>query len=332
MNKFKKILLNIWYGLPFGLKAADSEIMGNNSAGETDTTIQQEVSDQRVAKHLLKGEVTQEVEELRYRTYKVAGEAENYEYLGNGVAVKKEEGKKAAESNRYKFSQENGLMVSTVLDELNRLNDYGVEKYRLEIKYNSLVRFKMEQFVKLIDVNIDTRDNVNPGIIETTFHFEKQPNPYDAKSMPFINELKKLMDVKTQYQIERNEMLSSIDNISFITYKADGELDFTNYCFVDGAKFEKFEETEHEYLLTFSWGGYVRLPIDLEGKYYSKSMDEKYQKKERKDVAPEMINSERKAYCSACGKEMSVYDADIMSSNGEQVICKECLEKALNAK
>lgn len=332
MNKIKRILLNIWYGLPFAVKGGDEAIFANPHCGVAGTHVSQEVSDQRVAKHLLKGEVTQEVEELRYRTYKVAGEAESYEYLGNGVAVKKEEGKKAAESNRYKFSQENGLMVSTVLDELNRLNDYGVEKYRLEIKYNSLVRFKMEQFIKLIDVNIDTRENVNPGIIETTFHFEKQPNPYDAKSMPFINELKKLKDVKTQYQIERNEMLSSIDNMSFITYKADGELDFTNYCFVDGAKFEKFEETEHEFLLTFTWGGYVRLPIDLEGKYYSKSMDEKYQKKERKDVAPEMINSERKAYCSACGKEMSVYDADIMSSNGEQVICKECLEKALNAK
>jgi hypothetical protein len=45
-----------------------------------------------------------------------------------------------------------------------------------------------------------------------------------------------------------------------------------------------------------------------------------------------MVNTERKAYCSACGKEMSVYDADIMSANGQQIICKECLEKALNAK
>ena len=39
--------------------------------------------------------------------------------------------------------------------------------------------------------------------------------------------------------------------------------------------------------------------------------------------------SERKAYCSICGKEMSVYDADIMSADGNEAICQECLKKTL---
>ncbi len=331
MNKIKKYLLNLWYGLPFGLKAAGDEIMGAGDADQAGSEINQQVNDQRVAKHLLKGEVTQEVEELRWRNYKVAGEAENFEYLGNGVAIKKEEGKKAALKDRYKFSQENGLMVSTVLEELNRVNDYGVEKYRLEIGYNSTTRFKLEQFATLIDVNIDSRKNTNPIIIETTLHFEKQPDPYNPKARPFLNELVKLKDVKTQYQIERNEMASSIDNISFITYKATNELDFTNYAFVDGAKFKSFNETEHEYLLTFEWNGYVRIPLDLEGKYYSKTMDDKYKNNERKEIAPEMVNSERKAYCSVCGAEMSVYDADIQRADGREPVCKNCLEKALKS-
>lgn len=332
MSKLKKFFLNLWYGLPFGLKAAGDEIMGAGEADQTGTEIQQQVSDQRVAKHLLKGEVTQEVEELRYRNYKVAGEADNFEYLGNGVAVKKENGKKAAQKDKYKFSQENGLMVSTVLEELNRVNDYGVEKYRLEINYNSLTRFKIEQFVTLIDVNIDVRKETNPSIIETTLHFEKQPDPYNPKARPFLNELVKLRDVKTQYQIERNEMASSIDNMNFVTYKATNELDFTNYAFVEGAKFKSFEETEHEYLVTYEWPGYVRIPLDLEGKYYSKSMDEKYRNNERKEVAPEMMNVERKAYCSVCGAEMSVYDADIQRADGREPVCKNCLEKALKSK
>ena len=42
-----------------------------------------------------------------------------------------------------------------------------------------------------------------------------------------------------------------------------------------------------------------------------------------------MVNSERKAYCSVCGKEMSVYDADIMEADGHDPICKECMQKAL---
>jgi hypothetical protein len=332
MNKIKKYLLNLWYGLPFGLKAAGDEIMGAGDADQVGTEINQQVSDQRVAKHLLKGEITQEVEELRYRNYKVAGEAENFEYLGNGVAVKKENGKKTALKDRYKFSQENGLMVSTVLEELNRVNDYGVEKYRLEIGYNSLTRFKLEQFVTIIDVDIDVRKETNPSVIETRLHFEKQPDPYNPKARPFLNELVKLKDVKTQYEIERNEMASSIDNMSFITYNATNEINFTNYAFVDGAKFKSFEETEHEYLVTFEWSGYVRIPLNLEGKYYSKTMDEKYKNNERKEVAPEMVNVERKAYCSVCGAEMSVYDADIQRADGREPVCKNCLEKALNSK
>ena len=329
----KKILLNLWYSLPFGLKAAGDEIMGKGEVGETGTEIQQEVSDQRVAKHLLKGEVTKEVEELRYRNYRVADESSKYEYLGNGVAVKKKGVKKLVENpEKIKFSQENELMITTVLEELNRLNDYGIEKYRLEIAYNSTVRFKLEQFVKVIDVNIDVRKNTNPKIIETTFRFDKQVDPYNPKVRPFLNELEKIKDVNTKYQIERNEILSSIDYITFVTYRATNESDFTTYCFTDGAKFKSFKETEHEYLLTFSWGGYVRLPIDPSGRYYSKSMDDKYKNKERKDVAPEMVNTERKAYCSVCGGEMSVYDADIQRADGIEPVCKNCIEKALNHK
>ena len=61
-------------------------------------------------------------------------------------------------------------------------------------------------------------------------------------------------------------------------------------------------------------------------------MAEKYEKKESKDVAPEMVNTERKRYCSICGKEMSVYDADVQEADGNAPICKECMMKALKNK
>ena len=58
-------------------------------------------------------------------------------------------------------------------------------------------------------------------------------------------------------------------------------------------------------------------------------MADKYARKEKKDVALEMVNSERKRYCSVCGKEMSVYDADIQEADGHKPICKECMNKVL---
>lgn len=325
MNKVKKYFLNLWYGLPFGLKAASDEIMGSNGTSSNDTNISQEVSDERVAKHLLKGEVTQNVEELRYRTYKVDNESKNYKYLGNGIAVK-EGGNKKESKTKFKFSQTNENICETVLQSLNQVGNYGAEKYRFEIDYNSFVRYKVEKFATKIAVDI----NEEIGKIETTLYFSTEPNPYDAASMPFINELKKLFDVKSEYQISRNEIASSIMNISFTTYKAYNEEDFVNYCFINGAKFKSFKQEGYEYLLTFEWNEYLRLPLDLESKYYSKSMAEKYEKKERKNVDVSMVQAERKRYCSVCGKEMSVYDADIQEADGHEPVCKECMQKALN--
>lgn len=325
MNKFKKYLINLLYGLPFGLKAAGDEIMGGNGTSGNDTNIGQEVSDERVAKHLLKGEVTQEVEELRYRTYKVENESKNYSYLGNGIAVREDKPKQVSKT-RFKFTQDNENICETVLQSLRQVGNYGTEKYRFEIDYNSFVRFKIEKFATKIDVDI----NEETGKIETTLHFSTEPNPYDASSMPFINELKKLFDVKNEYQILRNEIASSIKNISFTTYKAYNEDDFVNYSFINGANFKSFKQEGYEYLLTFEWNEYLRLPLDLESKYYSKSMAEKYANKEKKDVDISMVQAERKRYCSVCGKEMSVYDADIQEADGHEPICTECMQKVLN--
>jgi hypothetical protein len=74
----------------------------------------------------------------------------------------------------------------------------------------------------------------------------------------------------------------------------------------------------------------MRVPLDLESKYYSKSMAEKYEKKEKKNVDVSLAQGERKRYCSICGKEMSVYDADIQEADGHEPICKECMQKAFN--
>lgn len=323
MNKIKKFFLNFWYGLPFGMKAMGDEIMGSNSVNSNDTTICQEVSDERVAKHLLKGEVTQEVEELRYRTYKVENESKNYKYLGNGIAVKEEKDKR--ERTKFKFTQDNNSICESVSDALKQVGNYGTERYMFEIDYNSLVRFKVEKFATKIDVDI----NDEIGKIETTLHFSTEPNPYDAASMPFINEIKKLLNVKSEYEASRHEISSSIVNISFTTYKAYNEDDFVNYCFVNGAKFKSFKQEGYEFLLTFEWSEYMRVPLNLEAKYYSKSMAEKYEKKERKNVEVSVSQGERKRYCSICGKEMSVYDADIQEADGKEPICKECMEKAL---
>lgn len=323
-DKIKRFVMSAYYSLPFGMKGANSEIMGNGTQDMAGVEISQEVSDERVAKHLLKGEVTQEVEELRYRTYKVSNESEKYKYLGGGVAVK-EDAKGNGDRTRFKFSQDNENICESVLNSLKQVGSTGSERYRFEIDYSEFVRFKVEKFAKSVDVDIDD----NNKKIETTLHFSSEPNPYDASSMPFINELGRLFAAKNEYEISRNEIASTIKNFSFVTYKAVNEESFVTYNFINGGKFKSIRKENYEYLLTLSWEEYMRMPMNLEVKYYSKSMADKYEKNERKETAVSVGNVNRKVYCSVCGREMELYDHDIQMANGSQPVCKECMKKTM---
>jgi len=324
MNKIKNFFLKLFYGLPYGLKGANDEIVGVGK-DNVGATISQEVSDERVAKHLLKGEVTQEVEELRYRTHRVENESKNYKYLGNGLAVKEDENKKKY-VGKIKFSQDNENMCESVASTLKQVGGYGLEHYRFEIGYKEFIRFKLEKYATRVDVEI----NESKGIVETTLHFNAEPNPYDAVSKPLINELEKLVGVTNKHILDNNEIASSVMDLSFVTYKASNEDDMVTYSFMNGGKFKKMVKVGYEYLLTYEWGEYMRVPLNLEEKYYSKTMAEKYEKNERKKSTPIMGYVERKRYCSVCGKEMSVYDADIQEADGQEIVCKECIERAYN--
>lgn len=278
MNKLFNKLKNIFYSLPFGLKAADTEIMGSNNSGiGNDTVVQQQVNDKRVAKHLLKGEITKEVEELRYRTYKVDRETNNYEYVGHGVAVKKEEKK---ENNKtIKFSQENKLICDDVLTELSRVDSYGVDKYTVRIDYISPVRFKLQEFLTLVDVLIKDGEKA-----VTTLHFSDVRNPQEFKSKPFVTELEKLEEIFNRndtYGLSRNDFASSIMCMNFTTFKAtDRQPDVVSYSFVSPELIGVHHENG-EFKLLYQWKDYT--VIDLTDKFFNAELEEKYKKKEKKE-------------------------------------------------
>lgn len=189
MNKIKSWFYRLLYALPFGLKGADEEILGGNSSNDNNgTSIVQQVEDKTVFNNLLKGTVTQSVEELRYRTYKVDEESQNYEYLGNGVAVKKEDKPVKKNKYKYKFTQRNRLLVNGVLDELERVDSYGEDNYALEIMYSAFPKFQLGEFADRIVVNADIKEKK----FITTLVFPTLPNPYNPKSKPFVKELLKL--------------------------------------------------------------------------------------------------------------------------------------------
>lgn len=331
-NKIKKFIYKTLYALPFGLKGADNEIMGGKSSLLDGQSTQQQVSDERVAHHLLKGEITQSVKELRHRTYKVDSESKKYEYLGGGNVIKKND--KIVDDKIIRFSQECKLLVSNVFEEIKRLNAYGTEDYTLQVSYNNpLVRFKLEQFATQIDVDI------NEGNILTTLHFNDIPDGYNKKSAPFINELKRLLTIFNNTKLltdqnvidelhEHNEIASSMVALNFTTYKASNdEPDLKVYSFIT-PKLTNIEEDNCEIRMTFKWEYYD--VDDLKSKFFDEVMERKYDAKESKGTALDISGGQtRVSHCDVCGKEMNTYDADVTRYTYGKAMCGDCLNNYL---
>ena len=285
MNRFFRRIKNILYNLPFGLKGADAEIMGAGNASNGGVSISQEVSDERVAKHLLKGEVTKEVEELRYRTYKVERESEKYNYIGSGLAEKKKEKNK---NDTIKFSQENKLICEDILSELSRVNDYGIERYRVTIEYSDPVRIKLQEFLTNVDVLIKKGEKAI-----TTLRFDDIMNPSSLRSKPFINEMEnltKLFEKKDFYGLGRNDYVVSVYSMHFVTFNAtDEQSSLISYSFYSPELIDAKHENG-EYKLVYKWEKYD--VDDLTEKFFNAELEGKYRRKERKNIPSQPMEIE----------------------------------------
>lgn len=288
MNKVVRFFKNLLYSLPFGLKGADTEIMGSGESDTVGTELNQQVNDKRVAKHLLKGEVTKEVEELRYRTYKVDRESKNYTYAGHGNAVKTEPKEKT--KGVLSFTQENKLICNDVLTELNRVEGYSVEKHLITVEYKNPVRIKADEFIKYVDVYIKDGEKA-----KTTLHFDDIRNPQSFLSKPFVTELEKLEDAFSKndaYALKRFDLVDSITSISFTTLNATNKTpDVVTYSFVTPTLID-IKHDNGEFKLTYEWEVYGI--VDLTSKFFNAELEEKYQKKAKKDIQYDMTTNDIK--------------------------------------
>lgn len=318
IKDIKRKFYNFLYSLPFGMKAANDEMLSQKSSSETDSVgVHQVINENRLSKNLLKGEVTQQVEELRYRNYKVVRESENYKYLGDGVAIKQEE--KKFDFNNFHLIQENKQICNSISDEMNRVDtkQYSNEEYTLTIVYDSIPRFKLEKYCRYFEVN------ANNDCYDIILRFINTPNKDDIGSYGLINELKRMFT-----HFSRENDYNRLKMLDFVTYKCLGDYDLVRYTFHELNLIEMtLSSDEKEYVLRYNAKYLVR--EDLTEKFYSKTMDEKYKNNEKKEITLDLNNTERVRYCCQCGKQISVYDGDITEETYGYPLCKECLEKTL---
>jgi hypothetical protein len=330
IKKLRDRINAYWTGFFYGLKDTNDTVFTqagiNNSVG---TEIQQQVTENRVSKDLLKGEVTQQVEELRYRTYKVDRESKQFEYFSPTKAIRFDK----QDSKFVKYDNSDNLELITIqpnhantaniydgtkdVDFLNaklvdgqgnvsiNLGHFDVEnKYNIEIERDFMPRFKLEAYTtRLVVKKLDDEDNM---ILD--FYVSKYPQEKDMKSIYFIKEVEKLMSGYKQSDI------TSMIRVSFVTSHAYGLNDMIEFRF-DHIYYKGILEYDGHYILKFKAHAYVN-GKDQTDEFYSKSMDEKYRNNEKKEVVLDAFSggNEYKTFvCAECGKTVE-YDTEAIDN------------------
>ena len=308
LNKIKRNIQIFFYGLFYGMKSTEDTVLHQtgltNSPG---TSVIKEIDDQRISKALLKGEVTQQVEELRYRTYKVDKESKDFEYYAPTLALKKDR----QDKNFMKYDDSDGLelitiqpndvLVETVSETLEQVGGRGKRtQYRIKIKRNFVPRYKIEEYINRLDVK-----KLDENHVILDMYVSKYPNDKDFKSKGFVREVEKIRDEKIKSDI------LDYEEISFITNHAYKLNDMVKFVFKN-IWFKEVVEFDGHYILKFK-ASLQQDVLDLTKKYFSKTMEEKYKNKEKKEVIlnPFEHNQIQVYKCQECGKEI-ILDNELM--------------------
>lgn len=303
-------------GLFYGMKTTEDIVLKQSGASHQleGTTIQQKVEDKRVSKALLRGELTQEVEELRYRTYNVDREAKNYEYYTPILAMRRDK----MDTKFVKYWNDDNLEVITIQpneisdDGINSIDadDEGVYKgYELfKNKHNYSIkltrgdftpRYYIEEYISRVVVR-----RIDDEYSMLDLYISKYPNDKDFKSKGLIREIEKIKNERLRSDIIDINTLSFITNHAF---KYDNMFEFE----FDNLRLAYVNEYDGFYVISFKSRN-VKQGNDLMKKYYSKSMDDKYKTNAKKEIIlnPFDITDNSKVYkCEHCGKEIK-YDTD----------------------
>lgn len=285
MNIFRKLYLkfnSFIFSLFVGFKNVDNILVSNQT--ETDEINKNILKENGgVYKDILEQKVTQEVEELRYASYKVVSESKKYKYIGNGKATLKtsnqlnEKHCKVDESDNLPIIliQDNDLICAdtySILCEVNERKNKKVNSdYTLKFKRDIYPRFFIEKYVKKIVVK-QTETNLVIDLYCSIY--PKQYSERQDKS--FLSELRKLKngDIKNSDILEFSE-------ISFITSHAFGSEDWRKFTFID---FEYYDIIEYDGNYIIRMGCIPKVfDENILDKIYSETKEEKYKRKEMKN-------------------------------------------------
>lgn len=299
MKKFKlwdKIRLAFYY-LIQGMISADKVIASGTGDDSVPVGgIEQQQEQQSVYKDLLKGEVTQEVKELRHQMYFVERKSKEYEYGGGGHAVKKNNmfgytgNIEDSDGHKIKLVQENKELVKglddagihlvkgdvVIDDKLQspfKTSDGINAEYRIHCDRNFFPRYRIERYTtKVVVKSLD-----DPEHVLVDFYIPQYRQQFNNISKLFQAELDRI------YQGDKRSDLVQFDCVWFKTKDCYGSDDMITFKF-DQPRFDDIIKFDGSYVLRF----YCHVLVNGEDEakqFFNQEMAEKYAKKERREGA-----------------------------------------------
>lgn len=268
-----------------------------------------------LADSLVHGEITQEVKNLRWRTYKILKNSDKtsleFDYIddnGNIYYRTKRNDEKAIlkkikldDNDSYelemvvindevtigaydaitKYFKEYETPIESINDNNDNVVSHGEitgQEYFATNKTEKPINITREYMPTFFIENFTKRINIRK-IDETKklleFYVSKYPDEYNKNSKLFIKEIEKAIKSGP-----RNISFLAIDELEFITNKTLGATDFLHYSFKI-LNFDKIVEFDGNYVIKFV----SETLIDGENvllKYVESELEEKYNKKEAK--------------------------------------------------
>lgn len=310
MNFLNKI--KIWFNaLMYGLSDADKLIQGQvTDVNERHISINQLKDNQRVSHALLKGELTKEVRDLRYRDYLVAENSRRYNVQGDNAFSDRISILDEKNSIPKRFSGLNHEICASIQETV----DVDVpSSYTLKFIYANSVKFLLEKYCSHFSVD----ENY------ITFYFSAIPNRNVVTSKAFCNHLNSMV-------VDFNKMggeYSEIKEVWFVSYKITAVPNYTKFNFFD-LKINSIQINNNEFLIRYKYSN--RKVENLLDKYAIEDLKEKYQVKAEKYIP----NSDIETYsiqnkCECCGREITYNEGKMNQAIVNKFCCGECLTKEL---
>ena len=349
MKKFLRKIKDIFVGLFWGLKITEEEVL--KPSGVTDlsgTEINQQVHSNRLSTALLAGKETQQVRELRYRTYLIDREAKKYKYYSPYLVEKNED---VEDSKFVYYANEEGYdlitiqanfpLVEGVLDGLKQVGGRGEKTeywMTIEREFGFMPRYRLEEYTRRIVVRRKTESTAVVDLYVT-----KYPDDKEFKSKGFVKEIEGVMNNGI-----RSDVLD-IQTISFATLHAYKVCDMLMYKF-NNLFFRGMTEYDGNYVI--SYDAHIMLDgIDLTDEFYCREMEEKYENHEKKEVQYDLLGEREDIVyeCAGCGKKVvystknlnemeatdeasdtdntEFFDMQIAEQTFGRKLCRDCVRK-----